>query len=253
MKSFPCTAWTASANRAKSTAGSDWLRVLHRACGFHRVRLYNRPIPRPDRALLACTPRAAAAIAPIGRDVRCQNPPRSMPATGKLGVLTPGMGAVATTFYSGVLAVRKGYAVPVGILDADGSYSSRQANREAKSDDQGLRSPGRSQRSRIRWLGPLLGRCLRRRDEGRGAPTEGSRVGRRRTPTDSTDAGRLLVGLGQTIGGLRPGQVRPEQDGPGRAPHGGHREVPHRARMRAPGDGLVWFDRGVPRACPGPP
>jgi myo-inositol-1-phosphate synthase len=36
--------------------------------------------------------------------------------TGKLGVLTPGMGAVATTFYSGVLAVRKGYAVPVGSL-----------------------------------------------------------------------------------------------------------------------------------------
>jgi myo-inositol-1-phosphate synthase len=38
------------------------------------------------------------------------------PATGKLGVLTPGMGAVATTFYSGVLSVRKGYAVPVGSL-----------------------------------------------------------------------------------------------------------------------------------------
>jgi myo-inositol-1-phosphate synthase len=38
------------------------------------------------------------------------------PPKGKLGVLTPGMGAVATTFYSGVLAVRKGYAVPVGSL-----------------------------------------------------------------------------------------------------------------------------------------
>jgi myo-inositol-1-phosphate synthase len=38
------------------------------------------------------------------------------PAKGKLGVLTPGMGAVATTFISGVLAARKGYAAPTGSL-----------------------------------------------------------------------------------------------------------------------------------------
>ena len=38
------------------------------------------------------------------------------PAEGKLGVLTPGMGAVATTFVAGVLAARKGYAQPTGSL-----------------------------------------------------------------------------------------------------------------------------------------
>ncbi len=38
------------------------------------------------------------------------------PATGKLGVLTPGMGAVSTTFIAGVLAARKGYAQPFGSL-----------------------------------------------------------------------------------------------------------------------------------------
>jgi myo-inositol-1-phosphate synthase len=38
------------------------------------------------------------------------------PPSGKLGVLTPGMGAVATTFISGVLAARKGYAHPYGSL-----------------------------------------------------------------------------------------------------------------------------------------
>ena len=38
------------------------------------------------------------------------------PATGKLGVLTPGMGAVATTLYAGVLAARKGLAQPYGSL-----------------------------------------------------------------------------------------------------------------------------------------
>ncbi len=38
------------------------------------------------------------------------------PAGGRLGVLTPGMGAVATTFYAGVLAARNGYGPPVGSL-----------------------------------------------------------------------------------------------------------------------------------------
>ncbi|HWO88569.1 MAG TPA: inositol-3-phosphate synthase [Gemmatimonadales bacterium] len=36
------------------------------------------------------------------------------PATGRLGVLTPGMGAVATTFYAGVESARRGLAMPIG-------------------------------------------------------------------------------------------------------------------------------------------
>jgi myo-inositol-1-phosphate synthase len=42
--------------------------------------------------------------------------PQVAPAEGKLGILTPGMGAVSTTFISGVLAARKGYADPIGSL-----------------------------------------------------------------------------------------------------------------------------------------
>ncbi len=38
------------------------------------------------------------------------------PAAGRLGVLTPGMGAVATTLFAGVLAARKGQASPIGSL-----------------------------------------------------------------------------------------------------------------------------------------
>ncbi len=37
-------------------------------------------------------------------------------ASGKLGILMPGMGAVATTFIAGVLAIRKGIGQPVGSL-----------------------------------------------------------------------------------------------------------------------------------------
>jgi myo-inositol-1-phosphate synthase len=43
-------------------------------------------------------------------------PPQIAPAEGKLGILTPGMGAVATTFMAGVIAARKGYAQPTGSL-----------------------------------------------------------------------------------------------------------------------------------------
>jgi len=38
------------------------------------------------------------------------------PASGKLGILTPGMGAVASTAYAGVIAARKGFAQPIGSL-----------------------------------------------------------------------------------------------------------------------------------------
>jgi myo-inositol-1-phosphate synthase len=43
-------------------------------------------------------------------------PVQIKPAAGRLGVLTPGMGAVATTFYAGVLAVRRERALPIGSL-----------------------------------------------------------------------------------------------------------------------------------------
>ena len=38
------------------------------------------------------------------------------PATGRLGILTPGLGAVATTFIAGVESVRRGLSKPVGSL-----------------------------------------------------------------------------------------------------------------------------------------
>jgi myo-inositol-1-phosphate synthase len=48
-----------------------------------------------------------------GREIR--------PASGKLGVLLPGMGAVATTFVAGVEAIRKGLAKPIGSLTQMGT------------------------------------------------------------------------------------------------------------------------------------
>src|SRR5437588_11438061 len=43
------------------------------------------------------------------------------PAKGKLGIMIPGMGAVATTFVAGVHAVRRGHAKPSGTLPQIGT------------------------------------------------------------------------------------------------------------------------------------
>src|SRR3954451_11582287 len=43
------------------------------------------------------------------------------PPSGKLAVLTPGMGAVATTFMAGVEAIRRGISKPIGSLTQTGT------------------------------------------------------------------------------------------------------------------------------------
>jgi myo-inositol-1-phosphate synthase len=42
--------------------------------------------------------------------------PAVRPAAGKLGILTPGLGAVATTFMAGVESIRRGLSQPIGSL-----------------------------------------------------------------------------------------------------------------------------------------
>ena len=43
-------------------------------------------------------------------------PAAPRPATGRLGILTPGLGAVATTFMAGVESIRRGHTKPIGSL-----------------------------------------------------------------------------------------------------------------------------------------
>lgn len=44
-----------------------------------------------------------------------------LPTKGKLGILTPGLGAVSTTFIAGVIAIRKGISKPIGSLTQMGT------------------------------------------------------------------------------------------------------------------------------------
>jgi len=55
------------------------------------------------------------------------------PASGKLAILTPGMGAVTSTLIAGVLATRKGLARPIGSLTQMGKIrlGKRSENRSA--------------------------------------------------------------------------------------------------------------------------
>jgi myo-inositol-1-phosphate synthase len=51
-----------------------------------------------------------------GKTSQASRPSTIPAATGKLGVLTPGLGAVATTFIAGVESVRRGLSQPIGSL-----------------------------------------------------------------------------------------------------------------------------------------
>src|SRR5213595_4011432 len=59
------------------------------------------------------------------------------PAHGKLGVLLVGLGAVSTTTIAGTLAVRKGFAKPIGSLTQMGTVrlGKRTENRSPKISD----------------------------------------------------------------------------------------------------------------------
>jgi myo-inositol-1-phosphate synthase len=53
-------------------------------------------------------------IRDLASSAEARTPPA--PATGKLGILTPGLGAVATTFMAGVESIRRGHSKPIGSL-----------------------------------------------------------------------------------------------------------------------------------------
>ncbi len=56
-----------------------------------------------------------------GREPTVKRPNQIEPHRGKLGILLPGMGAVATTFIAGSLLVRRGLAKPIGSLTQMGT------------------------------------------------------------------------------------------------------------------------------------
>ena len=62
------------------------------------------------------SPRVSGEIKRGVTTISMRTLPKIAPAEGKLGVLTPGMGAVTTTFVAGVETVKKGLSLPIGSL-----------------------------------------------------------------------------------------------------------------------------------------
>ncbi len=88
---------------------------------------------------------------------------------GKLGIMIPGMGAVATTFVAGVEAIRKGLAKPIGSLTQMGTIrlGKRTDGRSPKIKE--FVPARRPERSGLHRMGPLRGRHVHRRLESRRA------------------------------------------------------------------------------------
>src|SRR5437899_4196561 len=85
-----------------------------------------------------------AARSSVGKKARIETNHGTMEqAKGKLGVMIPGMGAVATPFVAGVEAIRKGIASPIGSLTQMGTIRL------------GKRTDGRS--PRVKEFVPLAG------------------------------------------------------------------------------------------------
>ena len=57
----------------------------------------------------------------ISNEPSAKPTPLVKPADGKLGILIPGMGAVATTFIAGVEAIKRGIAKPIGSVTQMGT------------------------------------------------------------------------------------------------------------------------------------
>ena len=175
------------------------------------------------------------------------------PASGKLGVLTPGMGAVATTFYAGVFAVRKGLAKPFGSLTQLGHIrlGKRTEHRNpmikdfvplASLDDLvfgGWDPIPDDAYSAAKRAGVLTPQDL----EGVARGTGGHQAHVR----------RVQPRLGEAADRHHQRQDRQVHHGPGRAADGRHRPVQEGERLRPRGHGLVRQHRGLPQAGGGAP
>src|SRR5881227_3387060 len=75
------------------------------------------------------------------------------PATGKLGVMVVGLGAVATTMIAGVEAVRLGLAKPIGSLTQMGTICPGRAGGQQDFAHQRFCAARRSERSGLYRMG----------------------------------------------------------------------------------------------------
>ncbi len=109
------------------------------------------------------------------------------PATGKLGIMTAGMGAVCTTLIAGVEAVRKGLAKPIGSQTQMGTIRLGKRTDANSPLHQGLCAHRQARRPGLYRLGHLRRQPVRRGQDRAGA---GPRPARPDSPVSSSRLSR---------------------------------------------------------------
>ena len=168
------------------------------------------------------------------------------PATGKLGILMPGMGAVATTFIAGVEAIRRGLVEAHRLAHADGDHPPRQAHRRPhrRSSRSSSRSP--SSTTSCSAAGTSSPTTPTRRRARPACSKEHLDRAQGRPVDDQADDGGVRAGVRQEAH-RDPRQEGQVEGGPRRAAHRGHQDVQEGQQLRPPGHGVVRLDRGLPQ------
>ena len=185
---------------------------------------------------------------PLARRSHLMSPtakPDIKPATGKLGILMPGMGAVATTFIAGVEAIRRGLGKPIGSLTQLGHDPARQAHRWPLAAHPRLRPAREARRHRVRRLGHLpRQRVSRRRARPACSTKEHLDAAEGRPDAIKPMTAGVRAGVRQEAHGDAPeeGQV---EGRPRRAADRGHQALQEGQRLRSPGR---WCGAARPRS-----
>ena len=174
-----------------------------------------------------------------------EKPTKIAPPKGKLGVLLPGMGAVATTFMAGVELVRTKKAQPVGSLTQLGTIRL------------GKRTEGRSPKIKdFVQLARLEDLVFGGWDIFPESAYEAAANAGVLDPQDLAEVKTFLVQDQADEGGVRPRvredarrherQEREEQVRDRAATESRHRQFQEEARVHASGDAVVRLDRSIP-------
>ena len=163
------------------------------------------------------------------------------PAKGKLGILLPGMGAVATTFIAGVQAIRRGIGKPIGSLTQLGHIRLGKRTDDNSPAIKDYVSLAEARRHRVRRLGHLPGQRLPGRGPRRRARRQAPRSAQGRARGDQADAGGVRAGVRQEAHRAQRQEGHVE-DAPRRAGDGRHQ-----ARSRRPTAAIAWSRCGAAR------
>ena len=175
------------------------------------------------------------------------------PPKGKLGVLTPGMGAVSTTLMAGVELVRRGESMPVGSLTQMGTIRLGKRTESRIPQIKDFVQAGRAERHRLRRMGRVPRRCLQGGRKGGRARFAGS-CESAEIPQDHSSPMKAAFDQNyvKNLHGTNVKKGKTKFDLAEQIARG-HSRLQEKEQARPAGDGVVRVDRSVHEAGGGAP